>query len=539
MKKLLLYIFLLVNSFAYCQEDAWVYFEDKPLTQFYLDNPLEMLTQKALDRRAAQGITLDDKDVPVHEPYIQQVDNAPGITVMARSKWLNALHVRGSAEDINALADLPFVASVDFADNSLDENADRMSSRNKRLVPVNKEQQATVNFNYGQASNQIEMLNGHLLHQQDYTGAGMTIAVLDAGFPGVNTAQPFQRLHDNNLILGGYNFVQRNENIYTGSNHGTLVLSTIAAYAEGQIIGTAPDAFYYLFITEDVTGENPVEESYWVEAAEAADSLGVDIINTSLGYFIYDDPSYSYTYEDIDGETAFMTRGANVAFTRGMFIVNSGGNSGASVNPHITIPADAFNTLTVGAVNAAEQYAAFSSIGPTFDGRVKPDVMAQGAGAVVANQLGNTSTANGTSASSPIIAGLVACLWQALPNKTNAELLQLIKQSADRYNNPNAQFGYGIPDFAAALANGLGIEELQRQSVVFYPNPSHGIVTVVLPEAITGAVITVFNNLGQVVLQTEIFADAPSFSIGELAGGMYCYNLRAGQEVFTGKLVKE
>lgn len=538
MKKLI-YILFLVSSFAYSQEDAWVYFTDKPLTQFYLDNPLEMLSQRALDRRSAQGIAIDGKDVPVHQPYIQQVDDAPGIIIMAHSKWLNAVHIRGNIADINALADLPFVVDVDFADNSLDENTDRKENGKKRLNPVNKVQQATIDFNYGQAANQIQMLNGHMLHQQNFTGEGMVIAVLDAGFPGVDTAIPFQRLHDNELILGGYDFVHRNENFYTGGNHGTMVLSTIAAYAEGQIIGTAPDAFYYLFITEDGTSENPVEESYWVEAAEAADSLGVDVINTSLGYFIYDDPSYSYTYEDIDGQTAFMTRGANIAFTRGMLIVNSGGNSGATVNPHITVPADAFNTLTVGAVNATEQYAAFSSIGPTFDGRVKPDIVAQGAGTVVANPLGNITTANGTSVSSPVIAGLAACLWQALPDKTNAEILQLIKQSADRYNNPNAQFGYGIPDFAAALANGLGVEGLRRQSLVLYPNPSHEAVIITFPEAITGAVITLYNNLGQVVLQKEIPASKPSFSIGQLSNGIYIYNIQAGEQVFNGKLIKQ
>lgn len=538
MKKLLFIIYF-ISTVSIAQEDAWVYFNDKPLTAFYLNNPLNMLSQKSLNRRAAQSIALDNKDVPVHEPYIEQVKNTVGITVMAKSKWLNALHVRGSAEAINALTALPFVANVDFADDSLDGNAGRMNTGNRRNKPVNKVQQATVDFNYGQSESQIQMLNGHLLHQQDYTGEGMTIAVLDAGFPGVNTLQPFQRLQDNNLILGGYNFVNRNENFYTGGNHGTLVLSAMAAYTEGQLIGTAPDAFYYLFITEDVTSENPVEESYWVEAAEAADSLGVDVINTSLGYFLYDDPGYSYSYEDIDGNTSFITRGANIAFTRGMFLVNSGGNSAASANPHITMPADAFNTLSVGAVNAQEQYASFSSIGPTFDMRVKPDVMAQGAGAVVANAGGMITTANGTSASSPIVAGLVACLWQALPGKTNAELLQLIRESADRYNNPNIQYGYGIPDFWLALEDGLGLERSKTDKIIIYPNPTAGILFVNLPEAVTGAVIVFYNNLGQVVLQKKVSASQPYFSVEPLAKGIYYFTLQSAGQVQTGKIIKQ
>jgi len=537
MKKLLLYLLLAVQLSAYAQEDAWVYLTDKPQAQFYLANPLEMLSQKSLDRRVKQGIALDEKDVPVHESYITLIDDAEGITVMAKSKWFNALHIRGNVDDINALAELPFVLNVDFADDSLD-GAGRPAGSTKPKS-VNKVQDATVDFSYGTSGNQIQMLNGHLLHQQDLTGEGMTIAVLDAGFPGVNTAVPFQRLRDDELILGGYNFVDRNDNFYTRGNHGSLVLSTMGGYAEGQLIGTAPDAFYYLFITEDTTSENPVEESYWVEAAEMADSLGVDVINTSLGYFTYDNPAYSYSYEDINGNKAFITRGANIAFTKGIFLVNSAGNTGATVNEHITVPADAFNTLTVGAVTATEQVANFSSIGPTYDMRVKPDVMAQGSPGVIANSTGQITTANGTSVSSPIVAGLVACLWQALPNKTNAEILQLVRQSADRYNNPNVQYGYGIPDFALALQDGLGIPRAEDKAFALYPNPSADIVQLILPNDVRTAVVTVHNNLGQIVLQSQVGADMPSFSVETLAEGIYYYRIQAGQETYKGKLVKE
>jgi len=537
MKKILFWLLLGVQLSVYAQEDAWVYFIDKPQASYYLDNPLEMLAQRALDRRAAQGIALDEKDVPVHEPYAQQISEATGITVMARSKWLNALHIRGSVDDINALATLPFVLEIDFADDSLDGTG--RPSPDRVIKPVNKIQDATTDFSYGVSDNQIKMLNGQVLHQQNYTGQGITIAVLDAGFPGVNTIQPFQRLRDNNLILGGYNFVDRSENIYTRGNHGTLVLSTMGGHAEGQLVGTAPDAFYYLFITEDTTSENPVEESYWVEAAEMADSLGVDVINTSLGYFLYDNPAYNYSYEDINGTKAFITRGANVAFTRGIFLVNSGGNSGATVNPHVTVPADAFNTLTVGAATASRQYASFSSIGPTYDMRIKPDVMAQGNPAVIANSTGEISTANGTSVSSPIVAGLVACLWQALPNKTNAEILELIRKSADRYILPDVQYGYGIPDFALALNDGMGIERPKEMQLVVFPNPTTGKVSLILPYNISGVSVTIHNNLGQVVLQAQIHKSQPSFSIEPLSDGIYYYRIETGFDTYNGKLIKE
>jgi serine protease AprX len=538
MKKLLHIALLFISAAVFAQqEDAWVYFTDKPDAEFYLANPLEMLSQKALDRRAAHGITPDIMDVPVHQAYIDQVSTSPGITVMARSKWMNCLHVRGTEEAVNALSELSFVDSIDFANKLL--NTSGRPGSIQQPSAVNKTFETDATFSYGNSANQVQMLNGHLLHQQDLTGAGMTIAVLDAGFPGVDTTQPFQRLRDNNLILGGYNFVGQSDNFYTGGTHGTLVLSTMGGYTEGQLVGSAPDAFYYLFITEDVAGENPVEESYWVQAAEVADSLGVDVINTSLGYFLYDNPSYSYSYEDIDGQTAFITRGANIAFTRGMFCVTSAGNSANTDNPNVRVPGDAFNTLTLGAVDAAEQYAYFSSIGPTFDGRVKPDVMAQGLASVLANPLGEVATANGTSFSSPITAGLVACLWQALPELDNGEILQLVKQSADRYTNPDPQYGYGIPDFALALNNGLGLIDNKKQPFLLYPNPSRSTVNMVFPRGLLNANVTVFNSLGQIVLEQAIPAGQPSFTINQLATGIYGYRIESKQGMQSGRIIRE
>jgi serine protease AprX len=537
MKKILFLMFLTV-SIGYAQEDAWVYFKDKPDAAYYMANPLEMLSQKALDRRARQGIALDDKDVPINPQYIAAVTNVNGVTIKAKSKWLNALHVRGSVAGIRSLAQLEFVSTVDFADNSLDAPGKPAKEKQLQKQVVKTARKPQADFNYGTSASQIKMLNGHLLHEQNFTGTGMTIAVLDAGFPGVNTAQPFKRLYNNNLILGGNNFVDRNENIYSGGTHGTMVLSTMGGYTEGQLIGTAPDASYYLFITEDVNSENPVEESYWVEAAEKADSLGVDVINTSLGYFEYDNSKYNYTYEDVNGATAFITRGANVAFTRGMMCVTSAGNSGAGSNPHIGVPADAPNALTVGAVDSSRQYVNFSSIGPTFDMRVKPDVMAQGRADYVSDISGNITTASGTSFSSPVTAGLVACLWQALSNKTNTELLQIIKQSADRYNNPDIQYGYGIPDFWKATQTALHVNDFGEETFQLYPNPAKAVITVSLPDAITNAEVTIYNSLGQAVLNKAI-TSANQISVEHLPTGIYIYNLRVDSVIKTGKLVKE
>ena len=533
MKKIMLLMVLLFTAtFCFSQEEAWVYFKDKPDNDFYLSNPLEMLSQKALDRRTKQGIALDDKDVPLHQPYIDVVASSVGITVMAKSKWLNALHIRGTQTDIEVLKLLEFVERVDFADKSLNSNA-RVKSR-QEISTVKKEGEVQSDFNYGTSANQIQMLNGHLLHQQDYTGTGMTIAVLDAGFPGVNTTQPFQRLRDKGLIRGGYNYLSRSDDFYTAGTHGTIVLSSMAGYIEGQLTGTAPDADYYLFITEDSTSENPVEESYWVEAAEVADSLGVDVINSSLGYFKYDDPRYSYSYENMDGQTAFISRGADIAVSRGVFCVVSAGNSGNTSTPHIGAPADAIDVLTVGAVDANESYVSFSSIGPSYDNRVKPDVMARGYQVTMATIEGNLGSASGTSFSSPITAGLVACLWQALPNKTNTELRELIKESADRYNSPTIQYGYGIPDFNRALQNGMGLTD---GDFIVYPNPTDGLVNFVFPNNKQNTTVTVFNNLGQRVIEEYITLDNPSFNISRLATGVYSYKLEGMSQ--TGRIIKQ
>lgn len=536
----MLFIAIIFSFNASAQEDAWVYFNNKPNFQFYFDNPLSMLSQRALDRRINQNIALDLKDVPIFQLYIDQISAANGITVMAKSKWLNCLHIRGTVDDINALTTFSFVQKVRFANASLNIGG-KLSAYNKnnKNRKVNKNLDVQTTFNYGNSNNQIQMLNGNVLHQQNYTGVGKIIAVIDAGFPGVDVLPAFQRLRDNNLILGGYDFVNRNEDIYGDNSHGTLVLSTMGGYVDNQLVGTAPDAAYYLFRTEDAITENPIEESLWVEAAETADSLGVDVINTSLGYFDYDNASYSYTYEDMNGITSFISRGADIAFSRGMVVVVSAGNSGSTNNPYIAVPGDALNVLTVGAVNSTEQYAAFSSIGPTFDQRIKPDVMAQGQSAVVCNQNGNIVTASGTSFSGPITAGLVACLWQALPTKTNAEITQFIKSSSDNYTTPNAQFGYGIPDFSLALTSALSIENFSHSHFILTPNPTRGDLTISFPEKIENATISIYNALGQLIVQKSSPKNLFSIDMNNFSNGVYLYSIQSNALNQNGKIIKK
>jgi hypothetical protein len=537
MKKIFVFLIFLVCYFGYSQEDAWVYFNDKPDAAAQLNTPLNFLTQRALDRRINQGIALNENDLPIHQPYIDGITAANGITVKAKSKWLNCLHIQGSVDDINALTLLPYVDHVLFADASL--NSKR--STPKTISPVNKQMDIQTSFNYGNSNNQIQMLNGHLLHQANYTGTGKIIAVLDSGFINVDSTTPFQRLFDNNLILGGYNFVSRDLNIYSLHDHGTMTLSCMGAYVDGELVGTAPDAQYYLYVTEDVTQESPVEESYWVEAAEEADRVGADVISTSLGYYEFDNPNYGHSYDEFTGNTAFASKGANIAFSKGIVVVASAGNSGGSSQPlnHVGVPAEAQNVLAVGAVKSDGTFADFSSVGPSYDGRIKPDVMAKGQSAVVANTSGTIQTASGTSFSCPIMAGMIASFWQAIPWATNQQVIDFVKQSADRYANPTNQFGYGIPDFQLALNSAqLSVNHNTIGRFLVYPNPVSDELFILFPPYFSEAKICLYNTLGQIVFEKRIQNTNTLLSLQNINSGIYFYKIKSNSFTQTGKIIK-
>ena len=313
-------------------------------------------------------------------------------------------------------------------------------------------------------------------------------------------------------------------------------------YIDGAWVGTPANP-----VTNPVNGVElakvpklgTAEATQAVEAAERADSLGVDVVNTSLGYFGYDNPNYSHTYEDMDGQTTFSARGANIAFSRGMIMVVSAGNSGNSADPYIATPADAINAFTIGAVDAFGNYASFSSIGPSFDGRVKPDVDAQGQSSVVANPAGAVVTASGTSFSGPIMAGMVASFWQAYPQLTNAQVMQAIRESANLYSSPTDEMGYGIPDFLYALdIAALSAGEFSQPRFVVFPNPASNQVSVLLPDAASQVTMTLYNPLGQIVARKNINAQDRTVSLESLVSGVYLYTLTAGQATQSGKLIK-
>lgn len=536
--KLLLFFLLFSSVKLFAQvEDAWVYFSDKPSETVFVSAPLTMLTQRAIDRRTRYNIPIDFKDIPVEASYIAQVQNAVGINVKAKSKWLNAVHVQGLQSDINNLLNLNFVVQIEYANKSLNTSGKEVI--HKKNIQKKKSLDFKTDFNYGNASNQIQMLKGDVLHQNNFTGDGIQIAIIDAGFPDVDNFTAFQVIRENNQILGGYDFVNRNDNFYTGHYHGMSVLSTIAGYIDNEFIGTAPNAKFYLFISEDYLNETPLEESLWVEAAERADSLGVDVINTSLGYTTFDNPNYNYSYNDMDGQTTFISRGAEIAFSRGMIVVNAAGNEGSSSWKYISAPADAPSVLSIGAVDAFGVIANFSSFGPTVDGRIKPDVCAQGANVYIINSSGNIATSNGTSFASPIITGVIACLWQAFPNKTNAEIIQLVKESSHLYTNPTAQEGYGIPDFEVVY-DILDLEKKENEITDFllFPNPAKTSINFKFPVDVENIGVSIYNLLGKKVFQKNIQKNNPTADISYLAKGIYMVQIEGDNNIKTLKLLK-
>ena len=539
MKKLLLIFTILWIQQGFAQsQDAWVFFADKENVEASLADPILIMTQEAIDRKTLQGTPIDERDVPVNENYITQIKNIYGITVRSKSKWMNCIYVIGDQYNIESLLDFSFVTDVEYADKSLNLFPGGPIENKFAL----EEASQNINYNYGAAANQIEMLSGDYLHELDYTGEGMIVAVLDAGFPSIDTNPGFQKMRDENRILGTYDFEARIENVNGTSSHGFNTSSDIGGFLQDEFVGTAPQASFYFFVTEYTPSETPVEEAWWVEALERSDSLGVDVVNTSLGYRGYDNPNYDHSYEDLDGQTTFSARGANIAFDKGMILVTSAGNSGNTDFPTVGTPGDSPGTLTIGAVNSNGNYASFSSIGPTVDGRVKPDLMAQGVSAAVINTGGNVDFSSGTSFSSPIMAGAVTCLWQSRPEVPNGYIMQIVRESANLYNNPTDQMGYGIPNFENAYAalQELGFEdEFLMSNFALYPNPVTSKINISFPEGISNCTFTIYSILGNKVLSTEISRNLNSVNIESLNSGMYIASINSNNKQISFKIIKE
>ena len=423
------------------QQDTLMYrisLRDKANTPYSIDKPEKYLSAKAIERRKKQGLAIDSTDLPVSQAYINAIVEK-GVSVVARGKWDNFVTVSlNDSTLINQIEELPFVLATEKVWASPSGNVKQMAIARDELI--NKPQRSDTL--YGAAYRQIQLSNGDKLHEAGYKGQGMTIAVIDAGYHNADKIKAMKNIN----IVGEKDFVNPQSDIYAEENHGMAVLSCMAMNKPKVMIGTAPEADYWLLRSEDNYSEHLVEQDYWAAAVEFADSVGVDVVNTSLGYFTFDDKSKNYELRNLDGQYALISRQASKVADKGMVMVCSAGNSGSGVWKKITPPADAENVLTVGAIDRNGYLAPFSSIGNTTDGRIKPDVVAMGLDAEVMGTDGNMKKANGTSFASPIMAGMVTCLWQALPHLTAKEVIELVRQSGNRANYPDNIYGYGIPD---------------------------------------------------------------------------------------------
>ena len=475
------FIFLGVSDvFSQTKYKYLVLFNDKNNSPYSVNTPLDFLSQKAIDRRFKQGITIKTTDFPPNPAYISSIQQT-GATVIYKSRWMNAALVEATETQKNTILGLPSVKGIEF--NRPLKQVRQPSVKDKFAI------ENTESLNYGDATAQIQLLGSDAMHNLGFHGEGMLVALLDDGFLNVNTSACLQHLVLQNKIVKVYDFVDNDNTVYTQGGHGTAVLSTMAGYIENQMISPAFGASVALFRTEDISSETPLEEANWLFAAEMADSLGADIISSSLGYSTFDNSVDNYTPSMMDGKTALSTRAADLAAATGMVVVISAGNSGNDPSWQIiTAPADADSVLAIGAVTRTGAYASFSSRGNSADGRIKPDVVAVGSGTALCNTSGFASTSNGTSFSAPLVAGLVAGFWQANPYLTAQEVTRAIRKSGHLFSSPTIQLGYGYANFSRA--NTTVLNDFPLTAI----EPNADLVSVMVQPSNKANVILKFSN---------------------------------------------
>ena len=421
--------------------------KDKVGTAYSVDKPEEFLSERALARRNRQQLPVDETDLPVSQAYVKELLGT-GARLVTTSKWNNTvvLEVKDTLL-MDKVASMSFVTQVKKVWTQPDSIPPRNKKRKKEVTNDVKKS----NIFYGKAFQQIHIHGGDSLHAAGFAGKGMHVAIIDAGFYNADKIKFFKKLD----LLGTRDFVNPDSDIYEENSHGMMVLSCMAANKKDVFVGTAPEASYWLLRSEDNDTEQPVEEDYWAAAIEFADSVGVDVVNTSLGYYNFDEGYAPYRYRDLDGHTSLMSHSASMASDKGIVVVCSAGNSGADSWKKVTPPGDAENVLVVGALTKKLINAEFSSIGNTTDGRIKPDVMAIGAPSAVSGTDGTVSRANGTSFASPTMCGVVVCFWQSCPWLTAKEVVKAVQQAGDRADFPDNIFGYGVPNLWKAYQREL------------------------------------------------------------------------------------
>ena len=543
-----------------------VEFTDKKGTQFTLGNPSAYLSAKAIQRRTRQKITIDSTDLPISKPYLDSIAAVPNVTIRNQSKWLNqVLIITTDTNAINTINAFPFVKAVkpiapvakpteEIISKKLDEEYDLGP---EILSGINRPSGSNGNndIQYGNTFNQIHIHEGEYLHNLGFTGDGITIAILDGGFLAYKTNPAFDSIRLQGRVLGEWDYVANEASVNEDHFHGAYCLSIIASNRPGIIVGSAPHASFWLLRTEDVFTEYPVEEQNWAAAAEFADSAGTDMISTSLGYSVFDNPIYNHTYPDRNGNTSIVTRAADLAAHKGILVTVSAGNDGGRADEYkyVSCPGDADSVLTVGATTGTGVVASFSSWGPNSAGKVKPNVVSVGQGTILANTAGTPTGGNGTSYSNPNMAGLVACLWEAFPDFTNMEIIRAVQESSDHYQNPDGRYGYGIPNFRIAYQ--ILFKERQRrkyepilagQFIKPYPVPFNNNFSVVIKAQTDGkASVRLLDVLGRTIERKSIDINLDEYylvhfdSAPVLKNGVYYIEFTDGKNRQTVRVVKQ
>ena len=543
----LVFLFCVINKQAISQvapQKYWVQFTDKNNSPYSISNPSVYLSQRAIDRRAQQNITITVQDFPVNPIYIQTVKQTASVTVLLTSKWLNGMVIQSTDTlGMNKVKNLPFIDPASFIKVAIPPTGiESIKIKETPYIDNLFKKSMVLTTNYGLSETQNKMIHVDYLHEMGYTGKGMIVAVLDAGFSKADITPVLESVFNENRILSTWDFVLNQAVDFSKhSNHGTSVLTCMAANSPDFYVGSAPDASYLLLRTEDADTENIIEEYNWVAGAEFADSAGADVFNTSLGYTEFDDASKSHTYADLDGNTTPITIGADIAASKGILVINSAGNSGNKSWRYIGAPADGDSVLTIGAVYSNRSVTAFSSRGPSFDGRVKPNVMAMGGAVPMPNEENTVNYIDGTSFSGPILTGAAACLWQSRPTYSSMEIYHAIEESADRYSMPNDDYGYGIPNVGLAYYCVTGIDNLTTHgnSIIAYPNPTNSYAY--FPVTSSNIEIIITNLLGKVVYSTKsatIRNESCVVDFSSFPNGVYIVELKSAISSQLVRLVK-
>ncbi|MBR9774390.1 MAG: S8 family serine peptidase [Cytophagales bacterium] len=532
----LLFWLTVVNGLA--QDRYAVHYKYKPNGVF----SESLLSEKSITRRSRDNVLLDSTDLPVATKYIEAI--RPYVNrFIYHSKWLNASIIQASEEAIKDISSLDFVNEVNLVAKGEGGTLER-STKNykaKKKKKGNSSATAPSDFEF-----QNSILGISAMHEAGFTGEGVLVAIFDAGFLNVDKIPAFDHLFAEQKIYATKDFVvPDSDNVYRADTHGTGTLSLMAAYDPENLIAGAYGASYILCITEDVDSEYRIEEYNWVKAAEYADSLGVDMINSSLGYNYFDDEGMNYSKEDLDGQTAIITKGANMAAEKGILVVSSAGNEGNISWKTITVPSDAKNILSVGAINSNLNKAGFSSIGPSADNRIKPELVAYGSGVTLWRQEEGTSSSSGTSFSAPQVAALAAGLREANPNWTNDKLREQILLSGSQFSQPDNELGYGVPDFTRAMFGKL-IEDGEPEgesTTRVYPNPLTKDELLIEFGTSINCTMKLFASDGKLVSELELERSKSNFpysaSMEVLNPGIYLVELQDDSSVSTVKLWKK